>query len=92
LGIPRKGSRKVTVFTREYLYVIKETHVPEHLDQKELSVTVQEDVEKPGRVCQWRWAYGFNYSPEDVRQTIVKAIEAGWNPSARGAAFFLTNC
>ena len=98
MGIPRKGSRKVTVGARDYLYVIKEKscYDPKGSEEdnpveKELSVTVQEDVERPGAVCQWRWAYGFKYSPEDVRETISKAIESGWNPSTRGAAFIFTD-
>lgn len=55
----------------------------------ELAVTVQEDVERPGRVCQFRLDYGFNVTPAFVQSTIRAAILAGWDPTARGPAYQL---
>lgn len=89
MGIPRKGSRSITVDGRQYRYLIKQTHIAEHKDQKELSVTVQEDVERPGRVLQWRWPYGCSVLPDDIKANIRFALERGWEPSERGMAFVL---
>lgn len=89
MGIPKKGSRKVEVNGRAYWFLVKETNVPDHRDQKELSVTVQEDAPRPGNVLQFRAAYGFPVTPELVAGTIRHAIEKGWQPSKRGSAFML---
>lgn len=89
MGIPRKGSRRVTVDGKEYRYLVKETHIPEHRDQKELSVTVQEDGVRPGRVLQWRWPYGAAVLADDVKAAVRLALERGWVPSERGVAFVL---
>lgn len=87
MGIPKKKSRVVNVDGRSYRFIVKETHIPDHKDQKELSITVQEDVKKPGRVFQFRAGYAVIITPRLVQAMIVKAIEAGWKPGVRGAAF-----
>lgn len=89
MGIPRKKSRRVDVDGKPFRYLVKETHIAGHRDQKELSVTVQEDVEEPGNVLQWRWPYGCGVTAEDVRAGVRTAIQQGWVPSARGPAFSL---
>jgi hypothetical protein len=89
MAIPRKGSRFVTVAARRYRYIVKETHVPDHKDQKELQVTIQEDVEDAGRVLQYRAPYGFPIVTENVTDMILRARKAGWDPASRGAAFVL---
>ena len=86
MGIPRKNSRQIAVYGREYRYVLRETSGG---DPKELQVTVQEDVERPGRVLQWKWPHGHGYGPDDVRQSVELALGSGWNPSERGPAFTL---
>jgi hypothetical protein len=87
VGIPRKGSRSLDVDGRKFRFLVKETHVPDHKDQKELAITVQEDADKPGRVCQLRLPYGFPVSPEWMRETVRMAMKDGWNPSDRGGPF-----
>ena len=68
MGIPCKGSRKVEVGGKPYLYLIKETNIENHHDQWGLTVTVQEDCKKPGGVL----------------QVIEEALKRGWDPNARG--------
>lgn len=87
MGIPKKGSRSLEVDGKKYRYLIKETHIPDHRDQKELIVTVQEDTPKPGRVLQFKETYGFPVTKGHVGEAIREAIKIGWNPSERGVPF-----
>lgn len=91
MGIPRKGSRKVTIEGKPFLYLVKETHIPEEPDQKEISVTVQEDVAKPGRILQFRVGYGSSVTGFMVQHVVKQAFAQGWDPSERGRGFQLTN-
>lgn len=86
MGIPHKGSRSIKVDGKDYRYLIKETHIPEHKDQKELSVTIQEEADKPGNVVQFRVGYGAALSPKDIEYNIREAQRRGWDPSRRGTA------
>jgi hypothetical protein len=86
MGIPRKGSRKVEVGGKTYLYLIKETNIEDHHDQWELTVTVQEDAPKPGRVLQFKEDYGFPVTKGRVAEVIEHALKKGWKPSERGVA------
>jgi len=90
MGIPKKGSRIVNVGGRIFRFLVKETHVPDHRDQKELSVTVQEDVPKPGNVLQFRAWYGVPVTSNSVARMIRRAIKRGWEPAKRGGAFVLS--
>jgi hypothetical protein len=89
MGIPRKGSRRIDVDGRAFRYLVKETHIPDHKDQKESSLTVQEDTDRPGRVLQARVAYGAPVTPETVREFIRRSLRSGWDPSTRGPAVTL---
>ncbi len=89
MGIPVKGSRTTEVDGRVFRYLVKETHVLEHADQKELSVTIQEDVEDPGNVLQFRAGYGSPVSPGYIALAVRHAFALGWVPSKRGAPFTL---
>jgi len=86
MGIPKKGSRRIEVGGKFYRYLIKETHIDGHKDQKELSVTIQENVDKPGNVLQFRAGYGVAILKPDIALNIRSALKTGWNPNARGAA------
>lgn len=68
---------------------MKETHVPEEYDQKELAVTVQEDAEKPGNVLQFRAPYGHPVTRDVIADHVRLAISRGWKPEKRGSAFDL---
>lgn len=72
---------------RKFRYLVKEVCIREHNDQKELSVTAQEDVDRPGRVLQFRLGYMFPVSPNWMRVVIQNALREGWDPRSRGAAF-----
>jgi hypothetical protein len=89
MGIPRKGSRLIEVDGKQYRYLIKESNIEGHKDQKELSVTVQEDTDKPGNVVQFRVGYGAALYPRDIEYNIREAQKKGWNPSKRGSAIRL---
>jgi hypothetical protein len=91
MGIPRKRSRHIEVDGRAYLYFVKETHVPDHKDQKELSVTIQEDVENPGNVLQFRASWGFGITNLFIASAVKSALKQGWVPNKRGLAFTLTH-
>ena len=90
MGIPKKGSRTITVLDKEYRYLIKETNIDGHKDQKDLSVTIQEVADKPGNVLQFRAGYGAPILKPDVALNIRSALKTGWNPSARGSAVVKT--
>jgi hypothetical protein len=90
MSIPHKGSRLVDVDGKPYRFLVKETHVPDHHDQKELSVTIQEEADKPGRPLQFRWPYGHAVTPEDVRTAVRDAVKKGWDPASRGGVFLLS--
>lgn len=87
MGIPRKRSRKIAVNGDRFLYLVKEVCVPDHKDQKEISVTVQEDCISPGMPMQFKCVYGTAVTPDMIRNIIMSAKEKGWNPSARGGVF-----
>lgn len=98
MGIPRKGSRHIDVDGKPFRYIVREDGPvvkdddDPSMDYKKpqrefLLVTLQEDVERPGRVCQVRLAGGTEVSPELIRQTIREATRGGWDPSSRGGPF-----
>lgn len=89
MGIPTKGSRTTLVDGREFRYLVKETHVADHLDQKELSVTVQENSERPGNVLQFRTSYGYPVTSDYISVMVRRAFTQGWRPEKRGPAFML---
>lgn len=89
MGIPKKKSRPVDVDGQLFRFMVKEVHIPDHSDQPELSVTVQEDHERPGCILQFRLPYGFPVGPEGVRNVVRQAKKAGWDPHARGGPFNL---
>lgn len=90
MGIPHRKSRPVFVDQKPFRFMVKETPVPDHLDQLEISVTVQEAVDNPGRVLQFRLPYKYPVGSTVVRTVIRQAIEAGWEPNARGGPFVLS--
>lgn len=89
MGIPKKGSRTTEVDGKPFRYLVREDHIDDHPDQKELNVTVQEDVDRPGNVLQFRWGYGCEISPALIRDAVRVAQKNGWSPSKRGSAFTL---
>lgn len=97
MAMPRKGSRKVTVDGKDYRYMVRtegsvewENHWGESLTKpSHIRTTVQEDTEAPGAVLQWQWPYGAGVGPADIQSAVRIALERGWNPAARGAAFIL---
>jgi hypothetical protein len=89
MSIPRKRSRKIVVDGKPFIYLVKETTIPEHRDQKELSVTVQEDVERPGNVLSFRAFYGQPITSPVITEVVRLALAKGWKPEKRGGAFTL---
>lgn len=89
MSIPRKRSRKFDLDGRKFIYIVKETTIPGHPDQKEISVTVQEDVDHPRRVMQFRAGFGVEITPSLMKLAIQTALNRGWNPSERGGGFIL---
>jgi len=95
MGIPRKGSRAFSYQHKDgefqaFRYLVKETHIDDHKDQKELSITIQEETQKPGNVLQCRWPYGHQVTATVISKLIEDGIKAGWDPSKRGPAVVLT--
>lgn len=87
MGIPKKGSRSTDHNGVEYNFIVKETNVPDHKDQKELQVTVQVDSDRPGAVMQFRAMWGVPITRALVTRAIGKALKEGWKPDIRGSAF-----
>lgn len=94
MAIPRKNSRKIEVDGKNFRFLMKtapggkSVELPDgtYQDQAETVTTVQEDVERPGNVLQFRSPYGVPVAPTDVADAIRKGIKMGWVPSKRGAA------
>jgi len=86
MSIPSKRARRIEIDERWYLYIVKETHVPGHCDQKQLMVVIQEAVERPGAPLYFRWNYGCPVTPALLVDVVRSAKVAGWDPSARGRA------
>jgi hypothetical protein len=89
MGIPRKGSRSVETDGKQYVYLVKETTIPDHADQKAITVVIQEDVEKPGRVLRASYFYGNSITPTLIQGLIREGRALGWHPADRGGAFNL---
>ena len=86
MSIPKKGSRVLDVDGRSFRYLVKSARGTDHRD---LTVTVQEDVEAPGRCLQFRWPEGHSIFPNDVRETVRDALRTrAWDPSSKGAMVF----
>jgi hypothetical protein len=92
MTIPHKGSRTVDVDGKPFRFLVKEKTVSGAFDNvKELSVTVQEEAERPGRPMQFTWPHGHAVTPEDVRTAVRGGIGAGWDPASKGGVFTLTS-
>jgi hypothetical protein len=89
MGIPKKGSRALDVDGKKFRYIAKTTHPPDHKDQEELLITVQEDTESPGNVMQARLGPFEDAGPRVVADLVREALKQGWKPDKRGAAFQL---
>lgn len=90
MTMPKKGSRTVDVDGKPFRFMSREktVYAPGE-DQKELTVTVQEDVEKPGRLLQFKWPGGHAMTPDDVRNAVRDGVKAGWDPASKGGVFTL---
>lgn len=88
MGIPKKGSRKIDVDGKGFRFLVREKKIPDFEDLK-LSVTVQEEADKPGRCFQFDWPHGHFVTPEDVKVAVRDAMKAGWDPWSRGGVFTL---
>ena len=89
MGIPRKGSRTVEAGGKRYVFLVKQTAIPDHPDQKSLRLVVQEEAERPGRVLRAHFFFETPITPAFVEALIQEGSSLGWNPSDRGAAFDL---
>ena len=91
--MPRKGSRKISIDGKNYLWSLRTSNRYIRWDEEQPAMnagtlTVQEDVEKPGRVAQTSllWRRTTSVTPEVIRAVIRRFIVNGWNPSERGKA------
>lgn len=91
MGIPKKKSRKVTFDGKDFRFLVRENNPPWAIRvvDKRIQVTVQEDVDQPGRVLQVNFPHGTEVSSRVVQKVLRKAFDAGWKPSERGAVFQL---
>ncbi len=88
MGIPRKGSRKLELSGgRKFIYMVKEAQLEE---EKVLSITVQEDIDRPGRCMQFKYPLGNKMVPSIVVLVVCEALDSGWDPSERGSVFLHT--
>lgn len=88
MGIPRKGGRKLVLSGgRKFIYMIREAQLEE---EKVALITVQEDIDRPGRCMQFKYPLGNEMVPSIVALVVNEALENGWNPSERGSAFLHT--
>ncbi len=89
MSIPRKGSRKLVLEGKAFLFLVKQITIPDHADQKAARIVIQRDVEKPGRVLRGAFFFGVAFTPAYVKELIQEGMRLGWDPDERGAAFDL---
>jgi hypothetical protein len=93
--MPKKGTRKIEVDGRSFRWRLPPPRWGEDLglDPKlrTATLTIQEDVDRPGRVAQveLEWDNGQSVVPEDVQSLIRRALKSGWDPTERGGPFRL---
>lgn len=84
MAIPKKGNRKIIVDGKPFRYMFTK------VGYGTITLTVQENVPKAGRVLQYQFEGRDNtITPKDVIYFITKAKENGWDPSERGGPFHL---
>ena len=93
MGIPKKGSRRISVDGKDFRWMLRSGNPNPRWDDPPPTtnggtLTVQEDTEKPGRVVQayLSWRLSSPVTPEIVREVIRRFLTRGWDPSARGSA------
>lgn len=92
MSIPRKGSRKINVSGRNFIYLVKESKgYDDVLNMKMVTITVQEDNDRPGRVMQFSVVKGVEVTPSFLSEKIAAALSKGWDPNARGSVFNLSS-
>jgi len=103
MGMPRKGSRRVVVAGRRFLWRVKSGSGYSNCGNRYIRLTVQEDVDRPGRVMQAEitalkeqpdvdWIDDFSsLRPADVEALVRAALGAGWNPERRGPSWWLND-
>lgn len=91
MGIPKKKSRLTEVSGKKFRYVIRDVRAQEvnPTEDREVVLTVQEDIDRPGRVLQVLLPHGISIVPEMVKKLIEQGLHDGWHPSDRGSAFQL---
>jgi hypothetical protein len=77
MGIPRKASRGIEINGRTYRWMAR----LDKLDPSKSILTVQEDVDRPGKPKQFT-VYG-TVTPSDVTRIVQGAIKSGWDPTSR---------
>jgi hypothetical protein len=104
MGMPRKGSRTVEFDGETYLWRITKKTRYRGDAPLAMTLTVQRDEERPGRVCQVMlrsrnlredleegdYQHRATLHPSEVRQIIAHTRSKGWDPSERGAPFVLS--
>jgi hypothetical protein len=83
MSIPHKNSRVVVVDGKSFRYHVKIDNINDHPDQRKLTLTIQENVEFPGKAHQTSERYFGAITPSYVCETIRQAIKYGWNPSSK---------
>lgn len=100
MSLPKKKSRTVSVGDKEYRYLIKpmKGFYNGSLEEKELTLVVQEDCKNPGnplivslsniKISPWSIiGEKGGIGPGDVRKIVQKATDMGWVPSKKGPGF-----
>lgn len=101
MGMPRKGSRKITVDGRRFLWRLGGTRRLIDEAPGAVTLTFQEDTENPGRVAQvsavvkvpktedWE-ALKASIKPRDASLALGACLTHGWDPRERGSAWRYT--
>ena len=96
MGMPKKGSRRITVDGRAFRWRLRPGPEPlagDDSDERSGTLTFQADCDRPGTVAQTKlwWSVGESLVPEAVEVLIRRALKDGWNPDERGQAFRLVS-
>lgn len=93
MALPKKNTRTIDIEGKVYRYLIKSTSTDAHSyleqDKKEITITVQEDCDKPGNLLQMRLSNYAACTPKNVRNIIEQSILAGWEPGIKGCPFIM---
>ena len=86
MALPKKNTRTIDIDGKVYRYLIKAVS---NKDEKEITIMIQEDCDKPGNLLQMQLSNYAACTPKDIRNIVEQSIRAGWEPDIKGVPFIM---